>query len=393
MEEKTMMPGKQFDYFSPQQITTGLGSVNRVGMLYKSYGKRALLVTDEVMVKIGIASRVITCLEEAGIAVSVYEQVNDEPSIEHVDAGAKVFIQDKCQFLIALGGGSPIDAAKAIGAVVTHKTPIRNFMGLHKIPGPNVPLIAIPTTAGTGSEVTRVTIITDSQEEVKMLILSNYLLPTVAICDAELTVTLPQRLTAAVGLDALTHAIEAYISQKAQPFTDIIALEAIRLISRYLRQAWINGSNLEARHHMMLASTLAGLAFSNSSVALVHGMARPIGACFHVPHGISNAVLLPTVMRFTVPGNVEKFARIAEAMGEQVADLSIHEAAENAVNAVERLCGDFGMSGLRSAGVSETELKRLAPKMARDAIASGSPGNNPRIATEEEIIQLYMDAY
>jgi len=388
-----MLPGKQYDYFSPQQIITGIGSVSKVGVLAKSYGKRTLLVTDEVMVKTGIISRVKSCLEEAGIEVAVYDQVNEEPCGEHVDAGVKAYLQDKCQFLIAVGGGSPIDAAKAIGAVATHNVPIKNFKGLHKIPGPNVPLIAIPTTAGTGSEVTRVTIITDRQEGVKMLILSNYLLPSVAICDAELTVTLPQRTTAAVGLDALTHAIEAYISLKAQPFTDIIALEAIRLISRYLRQAWANGSDIEARHNMMLASTLAGLAFSNSSVALVHGMSRPIGACFHVPHGISNAVLLPTVMRFTVPGNVEKFARIAEAMGEKVGGLSKLEAAKKAVLAVERLCADFDMLGLRNAKVPEAELKSLAAKMARDAIASGSPGNNPRIASEEEIIQLYLDAY
>lgn len=388
-----MIPGKQFDYFSPQQIATGLGSVSKVGVLSKAFGKKALLVTDEVMVKTGIASRVTGYLTEAGIEVSVYDRVNEEPSVEHVDQGASVYEQNQCQFLIAVGGGSPIDAAKAIGAVVTHKAPIQSFMGLHKIPGPNVPLIAIPTTAGTGSEVTRVTIITDKQQDVKMLILSNYLLPTVAICDAELTVTSPKRLTAAVGLDALTHAIEAYISQKAQPITDVISLEAIRLISRYLRQAWSNGNDLEARYYMMLASTLGGLAFSNSSVALVHGMSRPIGACFHVPHGISNAVLLPTVMRFTLPGNVEKFARIAEAMGEQVAGLSRLEAAEKAVSAVERLCVDFGMSGLRCTGVPEDELRRLAPKMARDAIASGSPGNNPRVASEEEIIQLYINAY
>ena len=241
--------------------------------------------------------------------------------------------------------------------------------------------------------MTRTTIITDKTDDVKMLIISDYIMPTVSICDAQLTFTAPKRLTAATGLDALTHAIEAYISQKAQPYTDIIALEAIRLISKYLRQAWSNGRDVEARYYMMFAATMAGLAFSNSSVCLVHGMSRPIGAIFHVPHGLSNAVLLPAVMRFTLPGNIRKFAKIAEAMGESVSGLSNLEAAEKSVMAVERLCKDFNMLGLRNAGVKEEDLKRFAPKMAKDAIASGSPANNPRIATEEEIIQLYLEAF
>ena len=388
-----MYSSNHYDFVSPQQLTTGLGSIKRVGQIARSFGTRALIVTDSIMESNGVVSEVQKYLQQENVEVVIYSKVNEEPHTEYVDEGAKVYEDSSCQFIIAVGGGSPIDAAKAIGTVVTHKAPIKSFMGINKIPGPNVPLIAIPTTAGTGSEVTRVTIITDNQEDVKMLILSNHLLPTVAICDAELTKTMPKRLTAATGLDALTHAVEAYISVKAQPITDMIALEAISLISRYLRQAWSNGSDMEARYHMMLASTLAGYAFSNSSVALVHGMSRPIGACFHVPHGISNAVLLPAVMRFTLPGNVTKFARIAEAMGENVSGLSMLEAAEKAVSSIERLCDDFNMVGLRNAGVPEEELKELAPKMAHDALASGSPGNNPRTANEEEIIKLYMEAY
>ncbi len=388
-----MLFDKQYDIFTPKRLVTGLGCLKTVGETARPFGKRALLVTDSVMEKTGVQDEVAKYLKNAGIELSIYNKVNEEPHTGHVDEGSKIFKENNCEFIISLGGGSPIDTGKAVGAVVTHNVPIRTFMGLQKIPGPNVPLIAIPTTAGTGSEVTRTTIITDKTDDVKMLIISDYIMPTVSICDAQLTFTAPKRLTAATGLDALTHAIEAYISQKAQPYTDIIALEAIRLISKYLRQAWSNGRDVEARYYMMFAATMAGLAFSNSSVCLVHGMSRPIGAIFHVPHGLSNAVLLPAVMRFTLPGNIRKFAKIAEAMGESVSGLSNLEAAEKSVMAVERLCKDFNMLGLRNAGVKEEDLKRFAPKMAKDAIASGSPANNPRIATEEEIIQLYLEAF
>ncbi|MGI6486616.1 MAG: iron-containing alcohol dehydrogenase [Tepidanaerobacteraceae bacterium] len=388
-----MLFDKQYDVFTPKRIVTGLGCLKTVGEVARPFGKRALLVTDSVMEKTGVQDQVTRYLKDSGIELAIYNKVNEEPHTGHVEEGAKIFRENNCEFIISLGGGSPIDTGKAVGAVVTHDVPIRTFMGIQRIPGPNVPLIAIPTTAGTGSEVTRTTIITDKTDDVKMLIISDYIMPSVSICDAQLTFTAPKRLTAATGLDALTHAIEAYISQKAQPYTDIIALEAIRLISKYLRQAWSNGRDVEARYHMMFAATMAGLAFSNSSVCLVHGMSRPIGAVFHVPHGLSNAVLLPSVMRFTLPGNIEKFARIAEAMGESVIGLSTLEAAEKSVMAVEKLCKDLNMLGLRNAGVKQEDLKRFAPKMAKDAIASGSPANNPRVPTEEEIIQLYLEAY
>ena len=384
---------KSHSYVSPPEIISGIGCLEGAMTRMKKLGDKALVVTDETMSKAGLVEELTGLLRKAGIEAAVYDRVNEEPTTTHVEEGVACMEENKCQFLVGLGGGSPIDAAKIISAAAKHEQTSKDFQGIDKIKGPIYPLVAIPTTAGTGTEVTRVSIITDKTDNVKMLIISNYLVPDMAVCDSNLTVSMPRRLTAATGLDALTHAVEAYISIKAQPMTDILALEAVRLLSLYLRRAWCNGADLEARYYTMHAATLAGLAFSNSSVALVHGMSRPIGACFGVPHGISNAVLLPAVCRFTLPGAIERFARLAEVMGEPVSGLSRLETAERAVVFLERLCQDFNMLGLKNAGVERDELKDMAAKMARDAIASGSPGNNPRIATEEEIVQLYMDAY
>ncbi len=388
-----MYCNNNYEYFSPSEVIMGFGCFKKVGVLASSIGSKAMIVTDSYMSSNGTIEEVIKSLGQYDVDAVVYNKVNEEPTTEFVDEGSQIYAEHNCDLLIAVGGGSPIDAAKAIGIVAKYQRSIKEFEGINKVPGRGVPVIAIPSTAGTGSEVTRVAIISDKTVNIKLLILSKYLVPAVAICDPELTLSMPKILTAATGLDALTHAIEAYISVKAQPFTDTIALESIRLISSYLRQAWSNPADLVARDRMMIASTMAGLAFSNSSVALVHGMSRPIGACFHVPHGLSNAVLLPTVMRFTLPGNIAKFARIAEAMGEVTTGISLMNAGEKAVSSVESLCRDLNMLGLQNAGISQEELQKFAPKMARDAIASGSPANNPRCATEEEIIDLYMKSY
>jgi alcohol dehydrogenase class IV len=253
--------------------------------------------------------------------------------------------------------------------------------------------VAVPTTAGTGSEVTPFTIITDETREVKMLIASPLTIPKVAIVDPLLSISMPRGLTAATGIDALTHAIEAYVSVKAQPMSDIFALSAIELIAGNLRQAWANGNNREAREKTMLGSLQAGIAFGNSSVALVHGMSRPIGAYFHVPHGVSNAALLSVVTEFSLIGNPERYARIARAMGEDIAGLTAMEGAEVAADAIARLIADIEIPSLPELGVEAERLEELAPQMAADAIASGSPANNPRQATPEEIIRLYRLAY
>jgi alcohol dehydrogenase class IV len=313
--------------------------------------------------------------------------------VEFVQEGLKTYKENGCDFLLAVGGGSAIDTAKAIAVMVTNAGSIQDYQGLNKIPKGGVPFIAIPTTAGTGSEVTRYTIITDTKRDVKMLITSPFLIPQKAIVDPLLTLSMPRGLTAAVGIDALTHAIEAYVSVKAQLMSDIFCLSAIELISGNLRQAWSNGNNIEAREKTMLGALQAGIAFSNSSVALVHGMSRPIGAYFHVAHGVSNAALLGVVTEFSLIGNPTRYARIAKAMAENVEHLTILGAADLAAKSIKRLVKDIKIPSLQELGVDKEKLDKLAPKMAEDAIASGSPANNPRQATKEEIIELYTLAY
>ncbi len=277
--------------------------------------------------------------------------------------------------------------------MLTNTGSITGYMGLDKVPVAGVPLVAVPTTAGTGSEVSMYTIITDTATSVKMLIGSPHVMPRVAIADPLMTVTMPRGLTAATGVDALCHAIEAYASVKAYPLSDIFALSAIELLSGNLRQAWSNGNNLEAREKVMLGALYAGVAFNNASVTLVHGMSRPIGAWFHVPHGVSNAVLLTAVMEFSLIGCPDRFARIAGAVGENTGGLTDLEAAQRGVLAVRRLIKDIQIPSMQELGVEKQKLEEVAGAMADAAIASGSPGNNPRQVTREEIIELYRIAY
>jgi alcohol dehydrogenase len=299
---------------------------------------------------------------------------------------------EKCDVLIACGGGSPIDAAKAIGAMATHPGKIQDYKGINQLTNPCMPLVAIPTTAGTGSESTIFTIITDTDRDVKMLIGSPGLMPAVALVDPLLTLKAPRGITAATGLDALTHAIEAYVSVKAQPMSDVLALSAIKLISEYLPQAWANPTNLEARSKTMLGALQAGLAFTNASVGLVHGMSRPIGANFHVPHGMSNAALLSVVTEFSIMGAPARYATIAAALGVSIEGLTPMDAAQRGVDEIKSLVERLKIPTLSGFGIKKEQLDSLASKMAEDAIASGSPGNNPRKASRDEIVELYYAA-
>jgi len=377
---------------APTVIITGLGAAKEAGAYAKQHGKKALIVTDVNLEKIGLLAEVKTSLEVAGVDYVIYDKVVMEPIVEYVDDGLHVFREANADVVVAVGGGSPIDTGKAIAALSRNQGTISDFMGANKIAKPSAPLIAIPTTAGTGSEVTPFTIITNTKTDVKMLISSPHLIPVVALVDPQITLKMPKGITAATGLDALTHAIEAYVSLKAQPLTDTFALQAIRLISGNLRKAYSQPDDLEARSNMLIGALQAGLAFANSSVALVHGMARPIGAYFHIAHGISNAILLPTVIEFSVLGNPRRYAEIAEAMGEQTKGLNTNMAAKKTVEAVKRLNADLQIPTLRGLKIDEAKFEAVIGKMATDAIASGSPGNNPRIATPEEIVALYRKA-
>jgi alcohol dehydrogenase class IV len=390
--EDEKMKTQTYQFKTSSVIVCGPGSAKEVGALARGLGKKALLVTDSNLEKFGLPQEVRSSLETAGVPFAVYDKVVSEPTIDYAEEGLKVYRGAQADFLVAVGGGSPMDAAKAIAVLSANPGKIGDFMGANKIPNPGAPLIAIPTTAGTGSEVTPFTIITDTARDVKMLIASPHIFPRAALVDPLMTLSMPRDITAATGLDALTHAIEAYVSLKAQPITDTLALQAIRMIAANLRQAWSNGDNLEARTGMMFGALQAGLAFANSSVALVHGMARPIGAYFHVPHGISNAALLPTVIEFSILGNPRRYADIAVAMGEITEGLSLLDAAYLAAGAVRRLNQDLKVPTLRGLGVEEKKFASVVNQMAADAIASGSPGNNPRKATQEEIVDLYRKA-
>ncbi len=361
-------------------------------MYAKQHGGKALIITDANLEKIGLLADVKASLETAGVSYSVYDQVVMEPVVEYVDDGLRALKDAEANVVVAVGGGSPIDTGKAVAAMSRNPGRISEYMGAGKLGQPSVPLIAIPTTAGTGSEVTPFTIITDPATDVKMLIASPHLIPSVALVDPLMTMKMPRSITAATGLDALTHAIEAYVSVKAQPLTDTFALSAIRLISANLRRAYTQPDDLEARSNVLMGALQAGLAFANSSVALVHGMARPIGAYFHVAHGISNAVLLPTVIEFSVSGNPRRYADIAEAMGEQTRGLHVNNASVKTVEAVRRLNADLQIPTLRGLKIDEAKFDTVVGKMAADAIASGSPSNNPRKASPEEIITLYRKA-
>jgi alcohol dehydrogenase class IV len=386
-----MNPIKTFR--APAEICFGTNSTKEAGRSAKRIGgSKALLVTDKFLHESGIIEPALTSLSEEKIDYVIYDGVNSEPTLDHVDEGLRIFKNESCDVLISCGGGSPIDTAKAIGTMATHPGKIEDYKGLNQLTNSTTPHIAIPTTAGTGSEVTIFTIITDTNTDVKMLIGSPELMPSVALVDPLLTINAPRGITAATGIDALTHAIEAYVSQKAHPMSNIFAISAINLISKYLPQAWANPNNLEARSNTMLGALQAGLAFSNASVALVHGMSRPIGANFHVPHGMSNAALLSVVTEFSVMGAPDRYAQIAASMGINTAGLTTTAAAQAGVEEIKRLVNRLEIPTLSGFGIKKEQLDSLAEKMAEDAIASGSPGNNPRIASKEEIVKLYYAA-
>ena len=379
----------------PSTILIGGGVRHEAATQIRRFGvERVLLVTDTGMMQLGPAREIADLLKDAGLAVAIFDGVQPDPTDRNVRDGLAMFQVERCQGIVAVGGGSPIDAAKAISVLATNPPPLSQYAGYHQLPRAGAPLLAIPTTAGTGSEVTKVAVITDTERDVKMMILSVNLLPQVALVDFESTLSMPAELTAAVGVDTLTHGIEAYVSRKAHGMTDPLALSCIQLVSRHLRTAWSEPANRTARESMMLAACQGGMAFANSSVCLVHGMSRPIGALFHVPHGLSNAVLLPAVTQFSwesVPARYAVVARLLRACPPETEDI---EAAASLVNALVQMNRDLNVPRLRDCrGVEESRFRSLLGKMADDALASGSPQNNPRIPTRDEIISLYEQAW
>ncbi|GGJ93208.1 1,3-propanediol dehydrogenase [Calditerricola satsumensis] len=362
----------------PSVVVYGRGALGRVGEEARRLGAKALIVCDAVMERLGAVAECRAHLAKAGVEAAVYTGVNTEPIDAYVDEALAMYRVEGCDHLIALGGGSAIDTAKAVALLAENGGRIADYhAGERTIRRPSAPLIAVPTTAGTGSEVTDVTVITNTATAVKMMIKHPTLLPTVALVDPLLTVSSPPAVTASSGLDALCHAVEAYLSRRAQPLTDALALSAVRRIAGHLRRAYANGQDLEAREAMALAAMEAGMAFSNASVALVHGMSRPVGALFHVPHGIANAMLMPAVLEYTKPACVARLAVIGRAMCPDVAGASDEEAAEEAIREIKRLCRDLAIPNLQAWGGGGKGLAREGEQDGRRRLGQRQPRQQP----------------
>jgi alcohol dehydrogenase class IV len=355
---------------------------------------RPLLVTDPVMVRTGLLRRCTEPLDQAGIRYAVFSDTIPEPTDTVVAAGVQLLAGGAHDCLVAFGGGSPIDTAKAMAILAQDPAKaMRHFKVPVQNDGAALPVIAIPTTAGTGSECTRFTVITDEARGEKMLIAGLACLPLAAIVDYQLTFSVPPRTTADTGVDSLTHALEAYVSRRANPVSDALAVAAMAQIGRHLRTAYAEPDNAAAREGMMLGATQAGLAFSNSSVALVHGMSRPIGARFHVPHGLSNAMLLPAVTRFGLDAAPARYAAAARQVGLAEAGMDDARAGVALCHGLDALNRDLGVPTPQAYGIAWAEWEAAMDTMADQALASGSPANNPRVPDKAEIVALYRQVY
>ncbi|MDX1370613.1 iron-containing alcohol dehydrogenase [Pseudomonas sp.] len=354
---------------------------------------RPLIITDKMMVKLGYAAAIQARLAAHDIQADVFDDTVPEPTVASIQAGVAKARSGDYDCIIALGGGSPIDSAKAIAILAKHGGEMRDYKFPRIVVESGLPIIAVPTTAGTGSEVTRVTIIADEKTDEKMLCVGIGFMPVAALIDFSLTLSLPPRITADTGIDALTHAMEAYVSKKASLYSDCQALQAMRLIAPNLRRAYHDGADKTAREAMMLGSTLAGVAFSNASVALVHGMSRPIGAHFHVPHGLSNAMLLPSVTAFSIPAAAERYADCARAMGVATAADSNEVANAKLLAELHALNDELQVPSPAQFGIEREQFFAQLTVMAEQALASGSPNNNPRVPSADEIIEIYKQLW
>ena len=376
----------------PAHILTGKDALAEAISYMKECGRRALIVTGKYVGKSPMMYLLKKALTEAGITYDVFDGITGEPADQMIEEGVKQFRKSESEFVIGIGGGSPLDSAKAIAAMAVNEGNIADYNGKEitgKLPG----IVAIPTTAGTGSEATKFTIITDQKNDIKMLLKGDCLLPDVAVVASDFSTDMPKSVTAATGLDALTHAVEAYTSKKAFPLTDVFAVSAVRRIMKYLPTAYQNGYDVKAREEMSLAALEGGICINNSSVTLVHGMSRPIGALFHVPHGLSNAMLLKECLGFALDGACDRFADLGRAVGAA----SVHDedpaAAAAFLREIEKLCRICEVPTLREYGIKEAEFLPAIEKMAEDAIASGSPGNTRKPVSKEDCMHLYRKIY
>lgn len=377
-------------YYMPPVSMIGPGVLQDVGTEIKSLGcTKALVVTDAMLVKVGVAKKLTDVLDAAGISYSVFADVQPNPTCANVNAGLKMLKANGCDLIVSLGGGSPQDCAKAVSILAVNGGDIRSYEGVFKSAKKGLPIVAVNTTAGTASEVTINYVITDETRHVKMVMVDKNCLASVAVNDPELMVAKPAALTAATGMDALTHAIEAYVTKGAYCLTDALALESIRLISGSLRDAVKNGKDIKARSQMAYGSFVAGMSFSNCGLGVVHSLAHQLGGVYNLPHGVCNAVLLPRVMKFNAPSCGDKFRDIAEAMGVKTTGMSTEKANAAAIAAVEKLSADVGIpSGLRELGVKEDKI----PEMAKLALVDACAPGNPRDMSLDDAVAIYKAA-
>jgi alcohol dehydrogenase len=379
-----------FSYELPTKIVFGIDSVQELPQwIGKLRGSKVFVVSDPGVVQAGIFEKVTSLLSGADIDFDTYTEVDREPDVGTIDAATAKAKAYGADLVVGVGGGSAQDAAKAVAIMVNNEGRITQYAGLNNIPNPGLPVICIPTTAGTGSEVTLWTVISEKMNNLKFGIGGTYLAPTVALCDPRLTVTLPGPMTAATGLDALTHALESFVNKATQPISEALSRESMRLISKSLRKAVAQGENLEARYDMLLASTIAAMAFNPTRLGLAHALCMPLGGKFKVPHGLANAILLPAVMQFNLPGNLERFKEIAEIFGENTSGLPLREAAELSVKAIRQLNRDVGIpAGLREFGVTEADLDYIA----QEGISSANVLVNPRKPTLEDLKEIVRNS-
>ncbi|MDH4560782.1 iron-containing alcohol dehydrogenase [Pseudomonas sp. BN411] len=374
----------------PRIMEIGPDACLKVPEILLSLGSnKPLIVTDKVMVNLGLVDRLIDALKDHGLEADTFDGTVPEPTSRSIEAGVARVQEGSFDSIVALGGGSVIDSAKAISILGKHGGRIDDYRFPRQVTQAGLPIIAVPTTAGTGSEVTRFTIITNEVSNEKVLCVGEAFMPIAAVIDFKLTLSLPARITADTGIDALTHAIEAYVSRKANPYSDSQALAAMRLIGPNLRCVYDDGQDERAREAMMMGATLAGIAFSNASVALVHGMSRPIGAYFHVPHGLSNAMLLPDVTAWSMPAARGRYADCARAIGAALPRDSNAQANLKLIAYLEDMNSALAVPTLQAFGADRQLFDQSVAIMAQQALASGSPGNNPRQASVEEIVDLY----
>jgi len=377
-------------FFMPTTNLIGAGAINTIGTQLQNLGaKKVLIATDAFLSKIGVANRIKGLIEDEGMEAVIFDGAEPNPTDKNVDAGFKVWKKKKCDSLVTLGGGSSHDCGKGIGLLASNGGKIHDYEGIDQSKNPFVPYVAVNTTAGTASEMTRFCIITDTKRKVKMAIVDWRVTAKVSINDPEVMAGMPPGLTAATGMDALTHAVEAYVSTAATPITDAAALMAMELIAEYLPKAVANGDNMVARDRMAYAQFLAGMAFNNASLGYVHAMAHQLGGFYNLPHGVCNAILLPHVEQFNLIGCADKLSDVAVALGENIEGLTTPQAAQRAIDAIKELATSIGIpAGLKDLDVKEKDFE----VMAKNAMADACQATNPRTATLDEVIQIFKNA-